>query len=162
MDTPRETIVSRVTECLRQTKGSVGVKSISTKGPYASLAFVVYETPKHMWVWLSGDGKGKKFTVEEGVAGTKLWFTIETTQEERGLKRRARNFADAFRRKLRDHYNLDETADIDAFLLPLGKLRCEDRDEDDIVDAENDLERQKRNQCAPSCGVRQPFHAERA
>jgi len=41
------------------------------------------------------------------------------------------------------------------------KFRCEDRDEDDVVDAENDLERQQCGKCRPCGGVREPVHVTR-
>src|SRR5262249_47515156 len=46
------------------------------------------------------------------------------------------------------------------FALIRRQLAGEDRDEDDVVDAENDLEHRKRDKADPRLRVRQPFHCE--
>ena len=48
-----------------------------------------------------------------------------------------------------------------AVALILGQLVGEDGDEDDVVDAEHDLERGQRQQRDPDLGVRQQFHGAR-
>ena len=42
-----------------------------------------------------------------------------------------------------------------------GQALDEDRDEDDVVDAEHDLEQGQRRQGDPGLGVRQQFHLSR-
>ena len=48
---------------------------------------------------------------------------------------------------------------VRAFLLLLRQLSGEDRDEDDVVDAENDLEHRQRDEADPDLWVGEPFHA---
>ena len=52
----------------------------------------------------------------------------------------------------------EETDAADQVPLPLGQLAGHDRDEDDVVDAEDDLQGRQREQGDPRLGVREDLH----
>jgi hypothetical protein len=63
------------------------------------------------------------------------------------------------RRQENSHHHGERQAPLSGTILRmLGEPTGKNRDKNDVVDAEHDLERRQRKQCNPNLRIQEPFH----